>query len=151
LNQVPPGEHTLRFSKSGYASTVVTDVRVLAGQQSKVDGVLRPEFYDLEEYEVTAEEFQEQALQILQERQQASALLDAIGSEQFSRTGASDAGDIVGKLPGITVSENKNPVIRGLNERYVGMQLNGAEVPSPDPYRKSAPLDLFPASEIERV
>src|SRR5262245_60878051 len=48
LNQVPSGEQTLRFSKSGYAATVVTEVRVLAGQQSKVDGVLRPEFYEME-------------------------------------------------------------------------------------------------------
>ncbi|MCI0538069.1 MAG: TonB-dependent receptor, partial [Verrucomicrobiales bacterium] len=125
--------------------------RVIAGQQSKVDGVLRPEFYEMEEYEVTAEEFQEQAVQLLQERQQGSSLLDSIGSEKFSRAGATDATDIVSKLPGITISESKNPIVRGLNERYVGMQLNGADVPSPDPYRKSAPLDLFPANVIDRI
>lgn len=151
LRQVPPGDHTLRFSKSGYATAVVTDVRVLADQSTKVDGVLRPEFYEMEEYEVTAEVFEEQAVQLLQERQQASALIEAIGSEQFSRVGAGDAADIVSKVPGITVTDGKNPVVRGLNERYVGVQLNGAEVPSADPYRKSAQLDVFPAKLIDRV
>lgn len=151
LRQVPPGDHALRFSKPGYATAVVTDVRVLAGQSTKVDGVLRPEFYDLEEYEVTAEVFEEQAVQLLQERQQASALLEAIGSEQFSRVGAGDAADIISKVPGITVTDGKHPVVRGLNERYVGVQLNGAEVPSADPYRKSVQLDVFPAKLIDRV
>lgn len=151
LKNVPVGDQVLRFSKSGFASAVVADVRVLPGQTTTVNGNLRPEFYDLEEYEVTAEEFTTQTEKILFERQQSSALLDAIGSEQFSRTGASDAADIVGKVAGITISDNKNPVVRGLNERYVGMQLNGAEVPSPDPYHKSAPLDLFPSAVIDRI
>ena len=40
LDHVPPGDHTLRFSRAGYATAVVTDVRVLLGQLSRVDGVL---------------------------------------------------------------------------------------------------------------
>lgn len=151
LRGVPSGEQIVTFSKSGYARAVVPDVRVAAGQSSRVNIQLRPEFYEMEEYEVTAEILEEQSVALLQDRQRALALTDSIGAEQFGRQGASDAADIVGKLPGITIAEGKTPVVRGLNERYVGMQLNGAEVPSPDPYKKSAPLDLFPASMISKV
>jgi len=151
LQSVPPGDQIVTFSKPGYARAVVADVRVAAGQSSRVNIQLRPEFYDMEEYEVTAEIVEEQSVALLQDRQKALALTDSIGAEQFSRQGASDAADIVGKLPGITIAEGKTPVVRGLNERYVGMQLNGAEVPSPDPYKKTAPLDLFPASMISKI
>ena len=151
LNQVPPGEHVLRFSKSGYAAAVVTDVRVIAGQQSKVDGVLRPEFFEMEEYEVTAEEFQEQAVQLLQERQQASTLLDTLGSEQFSRLGAGDAAEILSKVTGTSVAEGKFAVVRGLADRYTSTTLNGADVPSADPNRKAAQLDLFPSHFISAI
>lgn len=151
LPQLPIGDQVLRFSKSGYASAVVTDVRILPGQVTTVNGNLRPEFYEFEEFEVTAEEFNEQTTLILEDRKDAAGLLDAIGSEQFTRVGASDAADIVSKVPGITVTDGKSPVVRGLNERYVGITLNGAEVPSADPYRKSVQLDLFPAGLIDRV
>lgn len=151
IDRVPVGDQILRFSRSGYVATVVTEVRVLAGQTTRVDGALRPEFFELEEYEVTAAEFGEQSVQLLEDRQQASGLLDSISSEQFSRVGASDAADIVSKVPGITISEGKNPVVRGLNERYVGVTLNGAEVPSADPYKKSVQLDMFPAGLIQSV
>lgn len=43
LNGVPPGDQAVRFSRSGYAATVVTDVRVLPGQSTTVNGTLRPD------------------------------------------------------------------------------------------------------------
>lgn len=151
IRGIPIGDQVLRFTKAGHAGATVTDVRILPGQVTTVNGNLRPEFYEFEEFEVTAEEFNEQTFQILSDRRDAAGLLDAIGSEQFTRVGASDAADIVSKVPGITVTDGKSPVVRGLNERYVGITLNGAEVPSADPYRKSVSLDLFPAGLIDRV
>ncbi|MCX8091608.1 MAG: TonB-dependent receptor, partial [Verrucomicrobiae bacterium] len=151
LKNVPPGEHVLRFSKSGFATAVVTDVRVLAGQTTTVNGNLRPEFYEMEEYEVTAEEFTEQTAQILIERKESAALVDALGSDFLSRVGVGDAAEAVSKVTGATVVDGKFAVIRGLSDRYTSATLNGGEVPSADPYRKAVQLDLFPAEMISQV
>lgn len=151
LLNVPPGDHVLRFSKASYATAVVTDVRILAGQATTVDGNLRPEYHLLEEYEVTAEEFQEQTAAILEERSTSAALMDAIGSEQFAKLGTGDAAEVMTKVTGVTVAEGKYAVIRGLSDRYTLTLLNGAEVPSADPYRRAAQLDLFPSEMIERL
>ena len=62
VDGVPAGDHTVRFSKSGFASVAVSGVKVAPGLVSNLDGSLRPEFYELEEYEVTAEQFQDQAI-----------------------------------------------------------------------------------------
>ena len=151
LKNVPPGEQVLRFSKSGYASTVVTEVRVLTGQTTTVNGNLRPEFFDMEEFEVTAEEFTEQTEKIMFEKQQAGQMMDAIGSEQFSKLGAGDAGQIVSRVSGVSVVGGKYAVVRGLSDRYTRTLLNGVEVPSADPYRTSPQLDLFPSAMIDHV
>ena len=151
LKNVPPGNQVLRFSKSGYATATVTEVRVLPGQTTTVNGNLRPEFYDLEEYEVTAEEFTEQTEKIMFDRQQSGAMVDAIGSDQFTKTGASDAGQIVARVTGVSVVGGKYVVVRGLSDRYSRTLLNGLEVPSADPYKLSPQLDLFPAAMIERI
>lgn len=151
LNGVPAGEQVLRFSKSSYASAVVTEVRVLPGQTTTVNGNLRPEFYEMEEYEVTAEEFQQQTEQIIFERQNSSAMMDAIGSEQFSKLGAGDAGAIVSRVTGVSVVGGKYAVVRGLSDRYSRTLMNGLEVPSAAPYRLSPQLDLFPSAMIDRI
>ncbi|HMO66668.1 MAG TPA: carboxypeptidase-like regulatory domain-containing protein, partial [Verrucomicrobiota bacterium] len=100
LQGVVPGEHAVRFSRSGYAAVAVTGIRVIAGQVTTANGTLRPEFYELEEYEVTAEEFESGTVALLLERQSAAGLMDAIGSEQFRRLGVSDAADIMTKVAG---------------------------------------------------
>jgi TonB-dependent receptor len=89
--------------------------------------------------------------QLLAERAKAATSVEAFGSEQISKSGVSDAGAILKNISGATVSEGKFAVIRGLSDRYVSTTLNGADLPSADPYRRSAPLDLFPAQVIDRV
>ena len=151
LSGVPVGEQILRFSKSSYAAAVVTDVRVLPGQTTTVNGNLRPEFYEMEEYEVTAEEFVQQTEAIMFEKQQSGAMLDAIGMDQFSRLGASDAAGALGKVAGASIADGKFAVIRGLADRYTSTTMNGTDLPSADPDRKAAQLDLIPAKFIERI
>lgn len=89
--------------------------------------------------------------QILAERAKSTAVVESFGAEQIARSSVRDVGDIVGRISGSTIVEGKFAVIRGLSDRYTSTLLNGAEVPSGDPYRRSVQLDLFPASMIERV
>lgn len=88
---------------------------------------------------------------VLEERKKAVAVSDAIGSEQISKSGTSDAGEIVAKVTGTSVVDGKHVVVRGLSDRYTTTTLNGADIPSADPYRKSVQLDLFPASLIDSI
>jgi hypothetical protein len=151
LEGVPAGEHSVRFSKSGFAQATATGVRVAPGLVRELPGALRPEFFEMEEYEVTAEEFQVEAVEIIEQRQASTSFLDAISSEQFRRLGATDAAQIITKLPGTTVVDGKFAVIRGLSDRYNITQLNGAQIPTADPYRQGAPLDIIPASMIREI
>lgn len=151
LRGVPPGRQVVVFARSGYARTVVTDVLVAEGQTTRADAALRPQFYELEEYVVTAAEMQEQTAQILLERKESAAMVDALGTEFLSRVGVSDAAEAISKVTGATVVDGKFAVIRGLADRYTSVTLNGGEVPSADPYRKAVQLDLFPAEMISQV
>ena len=151
LKNVPVGDQVLRFSKAGFATALVTDARVLAGQTTTVDANLRPEFYELEEYEVTAEEFTEQTEKIMIERQKSSVMMEALGSDFLARVGAGNAAESIAKVAGATIVDGKSAVVRGLNDRYISTTLNGASIPSADPYRQSASLDLFPSQVIDQV
>lgn len=151
LRSVPPGEQVMRLSKPGFASAVVTEVRVVPGQTTTVNGHLRPEFYEMEEFEVSAEVFTEQVEKINFERQNAASMMESLGSDFLSRVGAANAAESIAKVSGTTIVDGKFAVIRGLNDRYVSTTLNGARLPSADPYRQSASLDLFPAQVIDRV
>lgn len=88
---------------------------------------------------------------VFEQRAKATAVTDAIGSEQISKSVTSDAGDVVAKVTGTTIVEGKFVVVRGLSDRYTSTTLNGADVPTADPYRKSVQLDLFPTAMIDSI
>jgi TonB-dependent receptor len=91
------------------------------------------------------------AARLLTERQKSISSKDSIGSEAIERTTGSDVGDVLTKVTGASIVEGKFAVVRGLSDRYTLTTLNGADVPTPDPYRKSVQLDIFPAKTVESV
>ena len=151
LKNVPGGSHILIFSKSGYARSTVADVRVIAGQTSTANLKMKPEFYEMEPFEVISEPFVDQSVALLSDRQSAAAMTDAIGSDFFSRAGAGNAAEIMIKVTGASVIGGKYVFIRGLGERYGNTTLNGNDVPSADPDKKSIQLDIFPSEVIENI
>lgn len=89
--------------------------------------------------------------QLLVDRQKATVLGESFGSEQISKSGASDASDIIGRVSGASLADGKFAVVRGLADRYTLTTLNGADIPSADPNRRAVQLDLFPAQFISKV
>ncbi len=106
----------------------------------------------MEKFEVlgTTPSEKSEATQI-QKRKEASTVAETVGAEEISRGGASDASDVVSRVPAVTITDNNFLVVRGLNERYSSALLNGSRLPSTDPNRRVVPLNLFPADFIESL
>ncbi|MEW9799580.1 TonB-dependent receptor domain-containing protein [Alteromonas sp. CYL-A6] len=105
----------------------------------------------IEEVVATATRLKGTAEAVLQERQNQAFVADILGADQIARTGDSDAAAALRRVTGLTLVDGKFIYVRGLGERYSSTQLNGMNVPSPDPTRSVVPLDLFPSSIIESL
>lgn len=158
ISNVPSGEYTVSYIKTGYIEASVTGAVVEVGQTKKLDFALPPrpiemsdEVYELQDFTVSAEEVTSQNVALLALRQQSIASVDALSSEDFAKFAAGDAAEAVSKISGASVSDGKYIVLRGLNDRYNTTLINGVRLPSPDPDRKAVPLDIFPTSLFESI
>jgi outer membrane receptor protein involved in Fe transport len=88
---------------------------------------------------------------LVEVRKQSSAVTDVLGSEQMTRAGDSDAASSLRRVTGLTLVGGKYVYVRGLGERYSGVQMNAFSLPSPEPSRRVVPLDLFPTAIMESV
>ncbi len=146
---LPRGEYTINIAHPNYGQADIKNLRVLAEVVTRVDSNLSLSGDGIIE-EVVAVGSYVPATAVAQQRD-ANGVLDAIGSEQFSRFGDSNAASSLKRVAGVTISGGKYAVVRGLNERYTSVLFNGASLPSPDPTRRVVPLDLFPSGVISSI
>jgi len=81
----------------------------------------------------------------------ASEITTVLDESAFDTSGAGDIASALTRVTGLSLSQGKFVVVRGLNERYSSATLNGSPLPSPEPLRRVAPLDLFPTSVLSGV
>src|SRR3990172_9001184 len=151
IKSVPEGKYTITISMIGYTKVTVTDAEVLRQRPLKLDVSLKSEAYKTDEVIITAKLMLDNEAGLLKNRQKSTSISDVISSEQISRSGSSDAGDAVKKVVGSTVVDGKYVFVRGLGDRYSNTQLNGVELPSSDPNKKSFQLDLVPTNLLDNI
>ncbi len=149
---VPVGTHTLVVSYLGYNTQRITGVAVAAGETTTLDIQLAEETLELEgEVVVEARALLNNEAGLLRQRQRAAAVSDAVSAETISRSGSSSAADAMEKVTGASVQDGRYILVRGLGDRYMNTQLNGATLPSSDPDRNAVPLDLFPSALLDNI
>lgn len=85
------------------------------------------------------------------EKRITSEITSVLNEDTFSQIGAGDIASALTRVTGLSLTQGKFVIVRGLNERYSSATLNGAPLPSPEPLRRVAPLDLFPTSVLSNV
>ncbi len=151
IKGLAPGTYDVVFSFIGFQTKTVQGVEVQAGQTTPLDIDLAAETAELDEVIVTAEAARNSEAGLLKKRQKAAAVSDAISAEAMSQSGAGDAADAMEQVTGASVVDGKYVYVRGLGGRYASTQLNGIDLPSSDPSKKSVQFDLFPTDLLDNV
>ncbi len=133
---------------SAYSAQTLNNIKVEKdGSISKIIK-LTPASLELEEFVVLGPKVQGNIADIMQEEKEGSAIANILGSAEMSKKGDSDAASALKRVTGITLVGGRNIYVRGLGDRYSNIEMNSMPLPSPDPTKRSVPLDIFPASVI---
>lgn len=151
VSNVPEGSYAVVFSYISYVKKTITPVPVTAGLTYNLQISLEPESIMGEELVVEAKADRAASSALLVQQKKAIVVSDAIGNEQISKTPDKNAGDALKRVTGLSVVGNKYVYVRGLGERYSNAQLNGIEIPSPEPEKKIIPMDIFPSGSIQNI
>lgn len=150
--ELPPGSYELRILAPLYEGKRVQNVRVRAGEATRVDVLLPPAGEaGVDVVEVIGRADRAAASTQLQLRQEASTVTENISAQEIQNSPDSDAGEAVQRLPAVVLKDDRYVNVRGLNERYATARLDGSRLPSTDPERRVVPLDLFPAEFLESI
>ena len=152
LGNLNPGKYSLTFSYIGYQSKNITEIEVLAGKTTNLDVTVgEASSQALQEVVVTATIKQETVNALYAQQKNSVRVSDGISSESIRRSPDRNTGEVLKRVSGTTIQDNKFVIVRGLSDRYNSASLDNGVLPSTEPNRKAFSFDIVPANLIDNI
>ena len=74
-----------------------------------------------------------------------------ISAQQISKSQDKEASEVMRRVPGISIIDQKFVMVRGLSQRYNNVWINGAAVPSSEPDSRAFSFDIIPSSQVDNM
>lgn len=143
---IPNGKRRLTVRYIGY-KTVTKDIQVSDGTQD-LDISLEADNATLGNVTVTGEVRQDTEAATMREQQQAHISMTSVSEQHIKRTQDKDASEVIRRIPGVSIIDEKYVMVRGLSQRYNNVWMNGAAVPSSEADQRAFSFDIIPSSQI---
>jgi TonB-dependent receptor len=80
-----------------------------------------------------------------------ASMMDGITAQQIRATPDRSTSDVLKRVSGASIQDDRFAIIRGLNDRYNAAFINGAPLPSTESDRKAFAFDIFPSSILDNL
>lgn len=151
IKNVPAGTHNLVVSFITYTTKTVEGVVVTAGQETEINIGLAEEASQLEEVVVSTTRSKNTDMSVVKAIRESKLVVSGISAEQISRSQDRDAAQVVRRVPGVTLLEDRFVVVRGLASRYSNVMLNGVLAPSTEADSRAFSFDIVPSGLLDRM
>jgi len=152
IANLAPGKYNVTFRYLGYQTKNVTGVEVKDGAVTTLNVILEEaSTQSLGEVVVTATYRQATVGALYAQQKNAAAISDGISSDVIKKSPDRNTGEVIKRVSGASVQDNKFIIIRGLSDRYNNALINNTPLPSTEPDRKTFSFDIIPASLIDNV
>lgn len=152
LTLVPGKKYELQFSASGYSAKLVNDIEVGTGLDNELNIVLEIAVKDIGGVTVKAtSRRQESTNAMLVFQKNNIAMSSGLAADFIRRTPDKNTGEVLRRVSGASIQDNKFVIVRGLSDRYNSAMINGAQMPSSEPDKKAFSFDVIPSGLIDNI
>ena len=148
--QAEPGAHVLVVSFVGY-EPVEKPITVTADTRTIADVELQSQAVEMKTFEVVTTKRTETEGAVVMETRKSEQVVNGVGREQIGKSQDRTAGDVVKRIPGVTMVGDRFVMIRGLADRYNTVMLNDVIAPSLEPDKRAFSFDILPSGALDRV
>jgi TonB-dependent receptor len=151
INNVTPGTYNLVVSYISYQKKILSQVVVKAKETTTVNTTLEESTKTLNEVVISAELKRETASALLIQQKKNVSISDGISADLIKKTPDATTGEVMKRISGTSIQDNKFAIIRGLNDRYNTAYINGSPLPSTESDRKAFSFDIFPSNMLDNM
>lgn len=150
LENVQAGDYNLVISYVSYEQ-MIQRTTVKKGETLELNIDLKPVQVELGEVKVIATRRTDTEMSMISSIRSGNVVASGISRQQISRSQDKDASEVISRVPGVTIRDGKYINVRGLDERYNVVWLNGTPAPSSEADKRAFTFDMIPSSMIDNI
>ncbi|GHT77661.1 TonB-dependent receptor [Bacteroidia bacterium] len=150
ISGLPAKKYKVKVSYLSY-QTAETQVEVTAGQTTEMNISLVEATNLLSEVSVVSVRKMNTEMSMIQAQKASLNVVSGVSSQQIARTQDKDASEVIKRIPGISILDNRFIIARGLAQRYNNAWINNNAVPSSEADTRSFSFDMIPGGQIENI
>lgn len=149
ITGVKKGDYVVTFSYVSFAKETRT-VKV-EGSDVMLDIRMKEEAREMQVVEVKAKKTTNTEAAVINEIKTSNAVVSGTSASQISKSMDRNAADVVKRIPGVAIQDDRFVVVRGMPDRYNTVWLNDVGAPSSEADKKSFSFDVIPSGLIDRI
>lgn len=151
IAKIKAGTYSVIVSFISYKADTLKQITVYPDQTTVLNTTLVEESHQLNDVVVSGERVKNTDVSVISDIKNSQFVVAGISSQQISISQDRDAAQVVKRIPGVTILNNKFVNVRGLSERYSVVLLNGVIAPSTEVDSRAFAFDLIPSNMIDRM
>jgi outer membrane receptor protein involved in Fe transport len=157
FRHIPAGKYLVRVSSVGYTPSPEISVELASDNDEKEVAVeMTPSSRILEEAFVTSGSDGKTDRGARRLEQRADMVQNIMSARTIELSPDITVANAVQRVSGVTIARDNSgdgryAIIRGMDQRYNNVLVNGIKIPSPDNVYRFVPMNLFPSEMLERL
>jgi len=151
IKGIPAGTYTVYVSFISYKPDTLRNIKIQNGKVTQLDHSLEELTRQLGGVTVQERRKTNTDVSIISSIKQSNLIVSGISSQQILKSQDKDASEVIRRVPGITIMDDRFVVVRGLIERYNSVWLNNSSTPSTETDQRAFSFDVIPSSLINNI
>ncbi len=150
IKNIPDGSYTLLAKYVSYQTK--SELIILSKKVSLEKNItLDKSHKELKNVKIKASKKTNTERGVMTEIRNAQVVSSGVSAAQIAKAADRNAAEVIKRVPGVTIINDRFINIRGLNERYNEVWLNNATAPSAETDIRAFSFDVIPSGVIDRI
>ena len=151
LSGLKEGEkYRLTITYVAYKNKEIDGVQA-SDQPQMISVALTPDEQTLGEVTVTGIARKNTEAAMVQIAKNSPVIVNNVSAQEIGKTQDSNAGEVIRRVPGVSLIDDKFVMVRGLSQRYNNVWINGGAAPSSEADSRAFSFDLIPSAQIDNM
>ncbi|WP_289290914.1 MULTISPECIES: TonB-dependent receptor [Bacteroides] len=150
FNNLKSGVYTLEIRYIGYKDIIQKEIKVTHAPLI-LNFEMESDAQTLNDVTVVARMKRNTDVAMMTDQRRSLVVQSGVSAQQISKTQDKDASEVIKRVPGVSIIDEKFVMVRGLSQRYNNVWINGGAVPSSEADSRAFSFDIIPSSQLDNM